>query len=356
MPYTIRKQKCKQSDGDTGSYVLSYTDKSGKKHRACHTSKKKAQGQIAAIEGQWEADGVGADEEVMTERLLREMVRETLLSEENRDSNQLKTRAAVKTKIEKFLDAQRDMGTPGTGFGLFDAGLKGIATINLSVDPGDKLNAGKPQEQAKELANIVAKKVSSKLTPVDVFSLTFKLAPTIFDKKLLPADLAVEAFGPSYDTEGYKSGTAIELAWVAAARYAEAAAQREGGRGHDMTIGGRSIESKHGNTWNFNIQTTMPKEDYFYVFSRISGDLLQYAVLSGGVLRSEMGINSVSKEQADEIGSEIDRGSSLTIGKLVARQLKGGSGTMTVPVRVGDGGYTVNIKSFISPTRPKPKA
>ena len=78
MPYTIRKQKCKQSDGDTGSYVLSYADNSGKKHSNCHTSKKKAQGQIAAIEGQWEADETGAEEEVMTERLLREMVREMM--------------------------------------------------------------------------------------------------------------------------------------------------------------------------------------------------------------------------------------------------------------------------------------
>ena len=48
MPYKIVKRKCKQSDGDHGSYVLSYTDKKGKKHRACHTSKKKMQGQIAA--------------------------------------------------------------------------------------------------------------------------------------------------------------------------------------------------------------------------------------------------------------------------------------------------------------------
>jgi hypothetical protein len=51
VPYTIRKQKCKQSDGDAGTYVLSYTTKKGKKVRNCHTSKKKAQGQIAAIEG-----------------------------------------------------------------------------------------------------------------------------------------------------------------------------------------------------------------------------------------------------------------------------------------------------------------
>lgn len=50
MPYSIRKQKCKQSDGDSGNYVLSYVDKKGKKHRNCHTSKKKAQSQIAAIE------------------------------------------------------------------------------------------------------------------------------------------------------------------------------------------------------------------------------------------------------------------------------------------------------------------
>lgn len=50
MPYTIRKQKCKQSDGDSGTYTLSYTDKKGKKHRICHTSRQKAKGQIAAIE------------------------------------------------------------------------------------------------------------------------------------------------------------------------------------------------------------------------------------------------------------------------------------------------------------------
>lgn len=70
MPYTIRKQKCKQSDGDAGSYVLSYTDKGGKKHRNCHTSRKKAKGQIAAIE----AEGVERDG-------LREFIREIVMAE-----------------------------------------------------------------------------------------------------------------------------------------------------------------------------------------------------------------------------------------------------------------------------------
>jgi len=48
--YNIRSQSCKQSDGDRGNTVLYYTDKKGKKRSACHTSKKRAKGQIAAIE------------------------------------------------------------------------------------------------------------------------------------------------------------------------------------------------------------------------------------------------------------------------------------------------------------------
>ena len=51
--------------------MLSYTDKKGKKHRACHTSKKKAQGQIAAIEGPREVD----------EALLRIYLREKMMLE-----------------------------------------------------------------------------------------------------------------------------------------------------------------------------------------------------------------------------------------------------------------------------------
>jgi hypothetical protein len=50
MPYKIKKQSCKRSDGKRGNYILSYTDKKGKKHSNCHFSKKKAQGQISAIE------------------------------------------------------------------------------------------------------------------------------------------------------------------------------------------------------------------------------------------------------------------------------------------------------------------
>ena len=92
MPYNKRKQKCKQSDGDAGSYVLSYTDKKGKKHRACHTSKKNMQGQIAAIEA--EADEItGAP---LEEYYLRLFIREAL--HENLWDNIRKAQASGKKR------------------------------------------------------------------------------------------------------------------------------------------------------------------------------------------------------------------------------------------------------------------
>ena len=53
MPYRIRKVKCKRSDGKSGSYVLEYIPKGKRKYKraGCHTSKKNASGQRAAIEG-----------------------------------------------------------------------------------------------------------------------------------------------------------------------------------------------------------------------------------------------------------------------------------------------------------------
>ncbi len=73
MPYNIRKRKCKQSDGDSGSYVLSYTTKKGKKVNNCHTSKKNAQGQIAAIEGPREASDLESFDDIFEAVLERIM-------------------------------------------------------------------------------------------------------------------------------------------------------------------------------------------------------------------------------------------------------------------------------------------
>jgi len=72
MPYTIRKQKCKRSDGTSGSYVLSFTDKKGKHHRNCHTSRKKARGQITAIEA--ESTQLEGFANMNDEKLLREFI------------------------------------------------------------------------------------------------------------------------------------------------------------------------------------------------------------------------------------------------------------------------------------------
>jgi hypothetical protein len=72
VPYTIRKQKCKRSDDTSGSYVLSYTDKHGKKHRNCHKSRKSARGQIAAIEGPKESIDHFVD--VILEKILNRLI------------------------------------------------------------------------------------------------------------------------------------------------------------------------------------------------------------------------------------------------------------------------------------------
>ena len=105
MPYSIRKQKCKQSDGDSGSYTLSYTDKKGKGHSACHTSRKKAQGQIAAIEGPYEGD------ELTGEDSLREAIR-YLLDEKNDKPKNDKKPAGNVSSLPANLQVDRESSPP----------------------------------------------------------------------------------------------------------------------------------------------------------------------------------------------------------------------------------------------------
>jgi hypothetical protein len=85
MPYTIRKQSCKQSDGDKGTHVLSYTDKKGKKHRNCHTSKKKARGQIAAIEAEGVEKEAQGNVTKITLSELRQIIREEIVEAPDRE-------------------------------------------------------------------------------------------------------------------------------------------------------------------------------------------------------------------------------------------------------------------------------
>ena len=58
MPYRITKRDCTQSSGRKGGWVLSYTDKKGKHHSNCHTSKAGAESQRGGIEGPWASEGV----------------------------------------------------------------------------------------------------------------------------------------------------------------------------------------------------------------------------------------------------------------------------------------------------------
>ena len=143
MPYSIDKKKCKQSDGDSGTHVLSYTDGEGKDHDNCHTSKKGAQGQIAAIEGDNLAEtddmvfGGGGDpnpedDEGLDEALLREWIRaKLLLAEEKATASHLFKRA---DRVAAYLEQIKS--DPPTPFEL-DAG----GTITIPAEGNDALIA-----------------------------------------------------------------------------------------------------------------------------------------------------------------------------------------------------------------------
>ena len=130
MPYKIKKQKCTQSDDDKGTYTLSYTDKKGKKRKNCHTSLKNAQGQIAAIEGQWEGN-TGAS--------LRSLIREILNENQSRlDSSKLLGYMA------EWATWQALTGKPG-----FELGVTNDTRVKPVYDASDE----SAQQEFEEMYN-----------------------------------------------------------------------------------------------------------------------------------------------------------------------------------------------------------
>lgn len=93
MPYKTVKQNCTRSDGKKGKYILKYKPKKATKKKkdsegfvkaGCHTSKKNADGQRAAIEAGKDIKGrvLSSGTMRMTESEIRKIVRKVLLSEE----------------------------------------------------------------------------------------------------------------------------------------------------------------------------------------------------------------------------------------------------------------------------------
>ena len=155
MPYKIRKAKCKQSDGTPGSYVLSYKDKSGKNHRACHTSKKKAKGQIAAIEM-----------ESVIRRTVSDIIKEELSS--TKDDNSMKIKlsqlrkiiretieevklqsAPSKPDVEEDID-ETDLAEDEFTYAIAKAAAKGEKSVDVD---GEKFPVKMSKEKAKDIVS-----------------------------------------------------------------------------------------------------------------------------------------------------------------------------------------------------------
>lgn len=155
MPYKIRKAKCKQSDDTPGSYVLSYTDKRGKKHRACHTSKKKAKGQIAAIEM-----------ESLIRRTVSDIVKEELSYTKDDNSMKIKLsqlRKIIRETIEetKFQSTQSkratdegidetDLAEDEFTYAIAKAAAKGEKSVDID---GEKFPVKMSKEKAKDIVS-----------------------------------------------------------------------------------------------------------------------------------------------------------------------------------------------------------
>jgi hypothetical protein len=129
MPYTIRKRKCKKSAGGSGSYVLSYTDKKGKKHNNCHSSRKGAQGQIAAIE----AEGIQHEEQNTMKLKLSELRRII--------------RSVIQESIHEEVDEQ-DLKEDEFTYAIAKAAIKGEKEVDID---GEKFPVKMSKEKAKDI-------------------------------------------------------------------------------------------------------------------------------------------------------------------------------------------------------------
>ena len=94
MPYKTVKQNCKRSDGKKGKYVLKYKpkkpttkkkDSQGYVKAGCHTSKKKAAGQRAAIEGGPINSSHDKEQDVLLDSLLEAIEKLDEKEDQNKD-------------------------------------------------------------------------------------------------------------------------------------------------------------------------------------------------------------------------------------------------------------------------------
>lgn len=137
MPYTIRKVDCKQSDGTSGSYTLSYTDNKGKKHRACHTSKKKAKGQIAAIE----MESIEKQDDA-------HQVNETTQQGKSQMKIQLsQLRKYIREALQE-LSQEQELEEDEFTFAIANAAAKGEKTADID---GEKFPVKMSKEKAKDI-------------------------------------------------------------------------------------------------------------------------------------------------------------------------------------------------------------
>lgn len=176
MPYNIDKKKCKQSDGDAGTHVLSYTDGKGKDHENCHTSKKGAQGQIAAIEG----DNLAETDDTIEESLVRKYIREKLLLQA----------LTEQTSMDKFKKIYSGAVTAQNIAKLFDFAIQGDADCTDYGTKKQKRRSAlklRPAEDFSALSGDEDAVLSAEMGPVEQGMSPEQVQQCMSEKKLRKA-------------------------------------------------------------------------------------------------------------------------------------------------------------------------
>lgn len=173
MPYKTVKQNCKRSDGKKGKYVLKYKPKKPTKKKkdsqgyvkaGCHTSKKKAAGQRAAIEGGPINSSHDKEQDILLDSILETIEKLDEKEDQNKDGkNDFDDVKIARMKASGMSDSEIKKKYPKLFESDTDEAKKKLSkTANPNYYVGKKTRKTKSNKQMEQEINKCKKKPTPK--------------------------------------------------------------------------------------------------------------------------------------------------------------------------------------------------
>ena len=135
MPYNVKKQKCKQSDGDAGNYVVQKKMAGKWKKSSCHSSKDNAESSIRAR-------GMNEDDDIETESLYKESIIMKI--------TQKQLRKIINEELLREWGQEVETGSPLITFARAYMGLGTSIAAQVDAVVGAYINSGNLSEEFAE--------------------------------------------------------------------------------------------------------------------------------------------------------------------------------------------------------------